>query len=82
MVVVEDGTARQQMLAELGRYARDYRVESAKGGDEAVARLGALRVRGDAVAMVCRPSPVSVRWSRRADSRPQRGADRQAHIAA
>ncbi len=52
MVVVEDGTARQQMLAELGRYARDYRVESAKGGDEAVARLGALRVRGDAVAMV------------------------------
>ena len=52
MVVVEDGTVRQQMLAELGRYARDYRVESAKGGDEAVARLGALRVRGDAVAMV------------------------------
>jgi thioredoxin reductase (NADPH) len=52
MVVVEDGTARQQMLAELGRYARDYHVESAQGGDEAVARLGALRVRGDAVAMV------------------------------
>jgi thioredoxin reductase (NADPH) len=52
MVVVEDSTARQQMLAELGRYARDYHVESAKGGDEAVARLGALRVRGDAVAMV------------------------------
>lgn len=52
MVVVEDRTARRQMLAELGRYARDYHVESAKGGDEAVARLGALRVRGDAVAMV------------------------------
>jgi thioredoxin reductase (NADPH) len=52
MLVVEDGTARQQMLAELGRYARDYHVESAQGGDEAVARLGALRVRGDAVAMV------------------------------
>ena len=52
MVVVEDGTARQRMVAELGRYARDYHVESANGGDEAIARLGALRARGDAVAMV------------------------------
>ncbi|MGH6692968.1 MAG: FAD-dependent oxidoreductase, partial [Gammaproteobacteria bacterium] len=52
MVVIEDGTARQRMVAELGRYARDYRVESAKGGDEVIARLGTLRARGDAVAMV------------------------------
>jgi thioredoxin reductase (NADPH) len=52
MVVVEDGTARQLMLAELSRYARDYHVESANGGDEAIARLGALRAGGDAVAMV------------------------------
>ena len=60
MVVVEDGTARQQMLAELGRYARDYRVESAKRGDDAVARLGALRVRGDAL-----PACTSSSGSRR-----------------
>jgi thioredoxin reductase (NADPH) len=52
MVVVEDGTACQLMLAELGRYARDYHVESANGGDEAFARLGELRAGGDAVAMV------------------------------
>ena len=52
LVVVEDDTARQLMLAELGRYARDYHVESAKGGDEAMARLGELRAEGDPVAMV------------------------------
>ena len=52
MVVVKDGTARQLMLAELSRYARDYHVESANGGDEAIARLGALRAGGEAVAMV------------------------------
>jgi thioredoxin reductase (NADPH) len=52
MVVVEDGTARQRMVAELGRYANDYCVESAKGGDEAIARLGRLRATGAAVAMV------------------------------
>jgi thioredoxin reductase (NADPH) len=52
MVVVEDGAACELMLAELGRYARDYHVESANGGDEALARLGELRAGGDAVAMV------------------------------
>ena len=40
------------MLAELGRYGRDYRVESASESAEALARLGELRAAGDAVAMV------------------------------
>ena len=40
------------MLAEFGRYERDYRVESASDGDAALARLGELRSSGDAVAMV------------------------------
>jgi thioredoxin reductase (NADPH) len=52
MVVVEDGAACELMLAELGRYARDYHVESANGGDEALARVGELRAGGAAVAMV------------------------------
>jgi thioredoxin reductase (NADPH) len=52
MAVVDDDGVRQRMLGELGRYARDYRVESAKAGDEAIARLGDLRGEGHAIAMV------------------------------
>ncbi len=52
MVVPEGDAARQVMEAELGRYARDYRVEWVGGGEEAMARLGELRAGGHAVAMV------------------------------
>ncbi len=52
MVVAEGDAARQAMLAELGRYARDYRVDSVSGSDEAIARLGELRAGSHAVAMV------------------------------
>jgi thioredoxin reductase (NADPH) len=52
MAVVDDDDVRERMLAELSRYARDYRVESAKAGDEAMARLSDLRGEGHAIAMV------------------------------
>ncbi len=52
MAVVDDDDVRERMLAELSRYARDYRVESARAGDEAMARLSDLRGEGHAIAMV------------------------------
>jgi thioredoxin reductase (NADPH) len=52
LVVSEDDAARTAMLDELGRYGRDYRVESMGGGDEAIVRLGELREGSHEVAMV------------------------------
>ena len=52
LVVVSDRGARALMVAEFGRYERDYRVEAVSDGDAALARLGELRSSGDAVAMV------------------------------
>ena len=52
VLAVGDGDSRARMLAQLDRYAREYRVEVTADGDDAVARLDALVVAGEAVAMV------------------------------
>ena len=52
VLAVGDEDSRATMRAQLGRYAREYRVEVTAGGDDAVARLDDLLVAGDAVAMV------------------------------
>ena len=46
------GEGREQVLGELGRYTRDYRVEAVTNGDDAIARLSASRTTGEPVAMV------------------------------
>jgi thioredoxin reductase (NADPH) len=52
LLVVGDDRARETVLSELGRYERDYRIESASSGDQAVARLQQLRAAGEPIAMV------------------------------
>jgi thioredoxin reductase (NADPH) len=52
LLVVDGDASGEALLAEFDRYARDYRVEAAIGGAEAIDRLGTLAEAGDAVAMV------------------------------
>src|SRR6476660_2164675 len=54
VILVVSGHPGEQvrLLDELGRYRRDYRLEVATTGAEAVERVVDLAARGDAVAMV------------------------------
>jgi thioredoxin reductase (NADPH) len=52
LVVVPDDAACQEMIAELGRYARDYRLVGAGTGEEALAAVASLEAAGVPVAMV------------------------------
>ncbi len=52
LIVSGDPDERAQLLDELGRYARDYRLEVATTGTEAVDRVTDITASGGAVAMV------------------------------
>jgi thioredoxin reductase (NADPH) len=52
LIVARDPGERTRLGEELGRYARDYRLEVAPGADEAVALVAALTGAGTPVAMV------------------------------
>ena len=51
-MVAVDADGRDGLLAELGRYVRDYRVEAVATGSEAASRIAAARQAGESVAMV------------------------------
>ena len=52
VIVIDSAGARAAMEVELERYARDYRIEVAATGDEALARLSELLAADEDVAMV------------------------------
>jgi thioredoxin reductase (NADPH) len=52
LVVLADDVARAQLVDELRRYERDYRVEAASALDEAVALLERTHAAGESIAMV------------------------------
>jgi thioredoxin reductase (NADPH) len=52
IMVVLPTAAGEQVLGELGRYTRDYRVEAVGSGDDAVDLLSASKASGEPVAMV------------------------------
>ena len=52
LLVVANAASRRQLVDELGRYRRDYRIETSADGERAIVRLRALRSTGVPVAMV------------------------------
>ena len=52
LLVVANAASRGRLVDELGRYRRDYRIETAADGEHAIVRLRALRSTGVPVAMV------------------------------
>ena len=52
LAVLADEVAREQMVDEMQRYARDYRIVTASTVDEAIALLDRFRDAGEPVAMV------------------------------
>ena len=82
LLVVANAASRRQLVDELGRYRRDYRIETAADGERAIVRLRALRSTGVPVGDGSGRSRRAARgWRRRARPRPRRGTDGQAHPA-